>query len=53
MLDVAPSQDASDHQDYYILKKGNPNLNLHLPRLHPGRGATPNISPIYKSSYNL
>ena len=25
----------SDHQDYYIFRFGNPNINLHLPRLHP------------------
>ena len=33
---VVPLPSKSDHQDWYI-KAGHPNLNLHLPRLHPGR----------------
>ena len=36
VLDVAPSQDSSDHQDYYIFRIGDPNLNLHLPLLLGG-----------------
>ena len=31
-----PSQDASDHQDYYINIIGNPELNLHLWLLYTG-----------------
>ncbi len=41
MLGVAPSQDSSDHQIYYIFRLGNPNLNLYLP-LESWEGATPN-----------
>ena len=41
-LGFPPAQDASHHQDNYIFSSrgpsGDPNLNLHLPRLHPGRG---------------
>ncbi len=33
ILDVAPSQDASHHQDYEPFLVGNPNLNLHFPLL--------------------
>ena len=39
-LGVAPSQDASDRQDYYIFRIGDPNLNLHL-QLASWEGATP------------
>ena len=45
-LDVAPSQDASDHQDHYILI-GNPNLNLYLPLL---LGATPTFFSVTRAS---
>ena len=41
-LGVAPSQDASDHQEYHIFRSGDPNLNLHLP-LESWEGATPNV----------
>ena len=30
LLGVAPSQDASDHEEYDIFRFGDPNLNLHL-----------------------
>ena len=35
IVTVAPSQDASDHQDYYIFNREsrNPERNLHLPLL--------------------
>ena len=36
ILGVAPSQDASDHQDSYMFRIGNPNLNLHLPLILGG-----------------
>ena len=36
MLDVAPSQDASDHQDYYMFRIGDSELNLHFPLLQGG-----------------
>ena len=35
-LGVAPSQDSSDHQNCYIFRIGDPNLNLHLPLLLGG-----------------
>ena len=38
---VVPPPSNSHHQDYYIFRLGDPNLNLHLPRLHPGRGDNP------------
>ena len=37
-----PPPSNSDHQDYYIFRFGNPNLNLHLP-LASWEGATPNV----------
>ena len=42
-LDVAPSQDSSDHQDYEPFLVGNPNLNLHIP-LESCEGAISNVS---------
>ncbi len=42
-LGVAPSQDASDHQDdNYIFRIGDPELNFHFP-LASWEGATPNV----------
>ena len=32
ILGCPPSQYASHHQDYYIFRIGDPNLNLHLPQ---------------------
>ena len=40
---TTPSQDASHHQDYYIFRIGDPELNLHLPQLLEG-GTTQRIS---------
>ena len=31
ILGLPPTQDSSHHQDYYIFRIGNPDLNLHLP----------------------
>ena len=36
ILGCPPSQDASHHQEYYIFRIGNPELNLHLPQLLGG-----------------
>ena len=36
ILGVARSHDASDHQDSYIFRIGDPNLNLHVPLLEGG-----------------
>ena len=44
-LGVAPSQYSSDHQDYYIFRLGDPNLNIHFPLYW--EGATPNIYPLF------
>ena len=41
-LGMAPSQDASDHQDCEPFWVGNPDLNLYLP-LESWEGATPKI----------
>ena len=41
-LGLPPTQDSSHHQDYYIFRIGNPNLNLHLP-LASWVGGRPNI----------
>ena len=38
---VVPPPSNSHHQDYYIFRIGNPNLNLHLPLLLRG-GVDPN-----------
>ena len=42
-----PPPSNSHHQDYYMFSRGSrdPNLNLHLPRLHPGRGAFTQVIP--------
>ena len=44
---MAPSQDASDHQDYYIFSRESQKKNLYLP-LESWEGATPNIEPLKK-----
>ena len=41
ILWVVPPPSNSDHQDYYIFTRGPRKKNLHLPRLHPGRGDNP------------
>ena len=38
---VVPLPSNSHHQDCYVFRIGDPNLNLHFPRLHPGRGDNP------------
>ena len=48
-LGVAPSQDASDPQDYEPFLIRDPNLNLHLP-LESWEGATPKTSTFIRSS---
>ena len=51
-LGVAPSQDASHHQDYEPFLVGNPYcINLHLP-LASWEGGQPNIYPISKIGHN-
>ena len=42
-LGVAPSHDASDHQDYYTFRIGDPELNLRFP-LASWEGTIPKIS---------
>ena len=47
ILGVAPSQDSSDHQDYYMFRLGDSELNLHFP-LESREGAISNVY-LYKS----
>ena len=35
---------SNSHHDYSIFRLGDPELNLYLPRLHPGRGDNPTYS---------
>ena len=37
-LGLSPLPSNSDHQDYFMFRIGDSKLNLHLPRLHPGKG---------------
>ena len=40
------------HQDFDMFRIGDPKLNLHLPRLHPGRGAdNPNYFHLNHTRY--
>ncbi len=45
-MHLHPTQNASHHQDYYILRLGNLNLNLHLPLLLGGER-----SKVYKNAW--
>ena len=45
ILQVAPSQDSSDHQDYEPFLGWDPNQNLHFP--HPGRGPHPTYRQLF------
>ena len=44
-LSPPPRMQSSPPGWHYIFRFGDPELNLHLPRLHPGRGDNPKHTP--------